>query len=156
MARNAGQCEYVKPDGERCRARAMAGSPLCFFHAPERAAQRAEANRAGGKARSKPATVLPPETPDLPLRSIPDVGAYLAVTLNQTRKGELDARIANSLFYGASVLLRAHADGELALQVEALRAELNEVRGHVRGDVAEGSRADAGGTAAAAANGQSH
>src|SRR4051794_28803146 len=101
------QCGAVKPDGTRCRAPALSGSDCCFFHSPEAAGARAEANRQGGKTRSKGAAVLPAETPDVPLGTVGDVVTFLGRTVNDVRKGALDCKAGNCVGYLSSVLLRA-------------------------------------------------
>ena len=111
------RCEFLKPDGERCKARARPGRPFCIFHDPQCAQQRTEARRRGGQTRSRPAATLPGDTPDLPLKTVGDVTAALAVTINQTRRGELDPKVANSVAYLAGVLLRTL---EVAAQMEQL------------------------------------
>jgi hypothetical protein len=119
-----GQCERLKKDGTRCRAQALPGKSLCCFHDPELAAKRAEGRKRGGQARSKPAVVLPPDTPELPLRTVADVITALGLTINQTRKGELDVKVANAVGYLSGVLLHALKDGELEQRLAALEARL--------------------------------
>ena len=57
------RCGFRKPDGGVCQANATATSGLCFFHDPDRTADRRAAQRAGG-LRSK-AVSLSADTPDL-------------------------------------------------------------------------------------------
>jgi hypothetical protein len=65
--------------------------------------------------------------PDVPLRSVADVVVLLAQSINETRKGQIDAKIANSVAYLASTLLRAL---EL-LGLENLAAEVGELKKQV-------------------------
>lgn len=53
-------CEAIKPDGFRCKARAMEGSSWCYNHHPDHAAERklhaSKGGRRGGRGRpAKPA-----------------------------------------------------------------------------------------------------
>jgi hypothetical protein len=50
-------CEFVMPDGFRCRAGPQRERPYCFAHDPERAAEAAEARRLGGLHRRKEGTI---------------------------------------------------------------------------------------------------
>jgi hypothetical protein len=50
-------CEFVMPDGSRCRAGPQRERPYCFAHAPERAAEAAEARKLGGLRRRKEGTI---------------------------------------------------------------------------------------------------
>jgi hypothetical protein len=73
----------------------------------------------------RPAAVLPPESPDASLATVADVLALLGETVNQVRRGELDAKVANCVCYLASVALRAMVDVDLAARVAALERHLN-------------------------------
>jgi hypothetical protein len=112
------QCRYKKPDGKKCQAHAIAGSEFCFFHDPNRAGDRRVAQQTGG-LRNKSAS-LPPDTPDIEMRSVSDVVALLGVTLNQVRRGQIDPRIANAVGYLSSTLLKALEIGRLEARVSAL------------------------------------
>jgi hypothetical protein len=140
------QCEYTKPDGTRCRARALANGPHCFFHAEETAEARQSARRRGGKTRSKAAAVLPTDTPDVPLATVGDVVSLLAMSINEVRKGAIDAKVANATGYLAGVLLRAMEESELAEQVRQLRDEIERLK-HGDGNLASGGSAAGPGTA---------
>ena len=112
------RCSHVKKDGERCKANTVAGSSSCFFHDPAKAAERTAARKAGGH-RNK-AAVLPPSTPDAMLEDAGDVARIIGETINQVRRGEVDARIANAIGYLSGVLLRALEADELEERLTAL------------------------------------
>lgn len=105
------KCESRKKNGRPCRANAQIGRDTCVFHDPAKAEDGHRARRAGGLTRSRPAAVLPPTTPDHPLAKATDVSKLLADSINQLRRGELDARIANAIGYLASVQLRSFEQG---------------------------------------------
>jgi len=107
----ANKCQFRKKDGKHCSANAQVGKNLCVFHDPAKAADGRRARRAGGINRSRVATVLPPETPDNPLRSTTDVSTLLSESINQVRRGQLDPRVANAVGYLASILLNALDQG---------------------------------------------
>ena len=52
-----GFCAAIKPDGARCKARAMQGSQWCFNHHPDHSEQRQRSATKGGKrgGRGRPA-----------------------------------------------------------------------------------------------------
>ncbi len=114
------RCRRVKPDGSRCQARPRPGRRYCVFHDPELAEQRAEGRKRGGVNRSLPAATLPPDTPDLPLKSVADVAAALAATINQIRTGKLAVNVGNCLGVLAGVLLKAIEGSELEQRIAAL------------------------------------
>ena len=101
------KCEFRKKNGERCRADAQTGKSLCVFHDPARADDGHRARQAGGVHRSHSAAVLSSDTPDHPLGDTNQVSVLLADSINRLRRGQLDPRVANSMGYLASVLLKA-------------------------------------------------
>jgi hypothetical protein len=117
-------CEFVKRGGERCRARPRAGSAFCFFHDPTAAGERRAARRRGGITRSRRAAVLPETEPDAPLNTVADVVSLLGVTINQTRRGQLDVKVANALSSLTNVLLRGISQGDLEQRLAAVEARL--------------------------------
>lgn len=114
------KCRYKRPDGRGCRANAIARSGLCFFHDPERAAERSQAQRAGG-LRNKGAS-LPADTPDCDLNNVGDVVTLLGTTIIQVRRGQVDPRVANSVGYLSGILLKALEVGALEQRVSDLEA----------------------------------
>jgi hypothetical protein len=120
----ADQCQFLKSDGERCKGRAYNG-PFCTFHDPARAQEQRRARQAGGRKRSRPAAVLADLPDDTPLATLGDVTAFLAVVARKTMRGELDARVANSVTQTLFVLLRALEPGE----VEELKSRVQRVEG---------------------------
>jgi hypothetical protein len=117
------RCKATKKDGSPCPVEARP-SGYCWVHDPELARSRARGRREGGKARSKPAAVLPATAPDLPIRTVADVVGLLAESINRTRKGELDPKVGNAVGYLSSVLLRALQDSDLAARLAELREDL--------------------------------
>ena len=101
------RCHFRKKNGKSCSADAQIGKDLCVFHDPAKAADGRRARRAGGINRSQNTTVLPPETPDISLHTIHDVSTLLAESINQVRRGQLDARVANTVGFLAGILVRA-------------------------------------------------
>jgi hypothetical protein len=88
-----------------------------MLHDPAKAAVRQAGRSKGGKASTRQAAVLPEGTPDVALDTVQDVVGLLGATINQVRCGRLDCRVANTLAYLASTLLRALQDGELEKRI---------------------------------------
>jgi hypothetical protein len=117
------RCQHVKADGERCRAAALAGKALCFAHDPDSAGRRREARSAGGRARLKPRTVLPPNTPDVPLKSVADVLAAVEQLFNQVRTGRVDSKVGNCLAVIAGLQLKAIVGEDIERRLAALEQQ---------------------------------
>lgn len=119
-------CQAKTADGSGCQAAALAGSDFCFFHDPDRAADRREANAAGGR-RGRMKT-LDADADDVRVESCRDVVRLLSDTINQVRKGDLDPRVANAIGYLANVLIRAAEQGDLEKRIEDLEAAVQKDR----------------------------
>jgi hypothetical protein len=132
MFGHGGSCQFTRPGGERCRARARAGRDFCFHHDPASAAERREARAAGGRATGRVLAVLPAAEPDETLKTTADVVRLLGQTINQTRRGELDPKVANAVGYLASALLRAIMPDETARQIDELREQIEALKGERR------------------------
>ncbi len=117
-------CNIKKKDGQRCGASARPDTGHCLFHSPEYRDNCRKGRRLGGIERSKKLAVLPPETPDKPLKTIADVTAMLAITTNQVRRGEIDSRIATTVGYLCGLLLKSVEQGVLEQRILALEAVL--------------------------------
>ena len=118
------KCQFRKKDHSRCRANAQPENGLCVFHDPAKAADGQRARRAGGVRRSRPAVVLPADTPDLPMGNVNDVAALLTDSINRLRKGQLDPRVANATGYLTSVLLRALEQGPVEERLARIESTL--------------------------------
>ena len=100
------KCSFQKKNGKRCSADSQVGKTVCVFHDPGKAADGRRARRAGGVSRTRTKAVLPLTTLDSPLATGRDVCGLLAETINQVRKGQIDARIANTIGFLAGILLK--------------------------------------------------
>ena len=52
----ARQCEFIKPNGDKCRAFALTGVAYCWAHDPDKAESRRIASAKGGRAGARPKT----------------------------------------------------------------------------------------------------
>jgi len=105
----AHQCEFVKPNGVRCRANARTAAAHCWFHDPKLARERLRARKRGGIARSHRAATLPPDAPQRSLGTVADVLGLLEEAANEVRTGGLEPKLANCVGYLCSVALNGLA-----------------------------------------------
>ena len=115
------RCQHIKDSGDRCRASALARSGFCFFHDPDRATEREAARRAGGLANRPTVLSVAPRTP---LKTASKVALLIAQTIHQTRRGELDPKVANSVGYLSNILLKALEHENIEEQLELLEGVL--------------------------------
>jgi hypothetical protein len=83
---------------------AMVGSRFCFFHSPAMQKARRAAQQRGGQANGP--AVLPADAADVQLESAKDIAVLLAQTINQARKGQIAPKIAGTIGYLASSLVK--------------------------------------------------
>lgn len=108
------KCQAQKPDGSPCRTAALPSTDFCFFHDPDQADKRREAQSLGGSNRMK---TLDASTPDVQVASCQDVVGLVSDTINQVRKGQLDPRIANAVGYLAGILIKAAEQGDMEKRI---------------------------------------
>lgn len=104
-------CERIKDNGQRCRAISMENSRFCFFHNPAAQKVRKAAQQRGGRANQ--AAVLPADAVDVQLESARDIAILLAQIINQTRRGQIGPKVASTIGYLASSLVRVLETGEV-------------------------------------------
>jgi hypothetical protein len=110
VSKTKNRCSHQTKDGVPCNATPQAGKPYCFFHDPERAEDRTAARRQGGLTSiGKFAPVVPPNLPQLSLKTPEDVGRLYEETINHVRQGQMDLRTANVIRSLAAGLLRTLA-----------------------------------------------
>ena len=107
------QCEFRKQDGKRCRANALRDAALCISHNPAAADVKRAAVRKGGRNR-RTRRRAPKVAAALSIRTIDDVKHLLFRTLEELRKGALDADVARSIGYLAGVATKVGETVELA------------------------------------------
>ncbi len=113
------QCETIRLSGEQCKAQALPGRPLCFAHDPENRARADDARRRGGANRAntvRAARRIPKDMGDLVKRLLEAVDAV--------ERGDLDHRRATAMASLAGAVVRVYEVGELALEVKALREQV--------------------------------
>jgi hypothetical protein len=96
-----------------------------LHHDPEREADRREFRRKGGKARKR--ATVPSEGEDFRLESVADVVALLGKSINETRKGVIDVKVANAVGYLGTVLLRALESADLEERLARLEEMMKEM-----------------------------
>jgi hypothetical protein len=115
LASESKRCGATSKNGQQCRALALAGSPFCFSHAPERAQERAEARKRGGFNSSTAARLqrLIPAR----LISIYDV---LEASLLEVHDGKLEPARATAMAAISRAMVTILTAGELEERLRAV------------------------------------
>jgi hypothetical protein len=120
------KCSFIKPDGEKCEAWAMADSEFCYFHNPDISeTEKKEIQSKGGQANK--IKVLEPLEP-ITLKEGGDVILLLEDTINKVRTGEIDLKVANCIGYLAGHLMKAIETTKLEGRVEIIERVILEKR----------------------------
>ncbi len=100
-------CTAMKKSGGPCKSPAVDGTGRCFWHSPDIGPDiKRAAARKGGLVATRGRTVLPQDAPDIMLTSPEAALAALQHNASLTRRGELDAKIANSVAYQIGVAVK--------------------------------------------------
>jgi hypothetical protein len=122
------QCAATKRNGQPCAAYAVAGGDFCFWHDPDRQADRDAACSRGGKARHGRAIGTTGAGDSVALSTVADVVCILRDTIRDCLALENSIARARTMGYLAGMAVRALEVSELEARVEALERTLK-VRG---------------------------
>lgn len=127
-----GRCSAIKPNGERCKGRAMEGSEWCWNHDPAHAAEHRRHGSRGGKrgGRGRPVAELA-EVKEL----LADLTARVLGEGDEEKLATGPAAVANQLI---NTRLRA-------IELERKMKETDELEARI--EALEQGRGDAGGAA---------
>lgn len=108
-------CAATRKDGRACDLRIVADSGYCWAHNPAYA----EARRRGGqnKARTRRAEKLVPST-------LRPVLATLLDVLEETRRGELDPKIAGAVASVAGAIVKVYSSATVEQQIADLQDQV--------------------------------
>ena len=117
------QCEKNKRDGNQCLARARSGHKYCALHAePGKAAE------LGGKGGRRRVVYSPDGLKEFAApRTATDLRDLLAQSIIEIRAGKLDPKLANSISYLGTGLLRAIEIADIQARLESLEREQRRV-----------------------------
>jgi hypothetical protein len=111
------RCTAIKPDGERCKGRAMEGSEWCWNHDPAHLDAHRRHGSRGGKRGGR----------GRPVAELARLGARFEELADMVLRGEVDradGAVAGQLLNGARACTR---DGLKAREVEELEQRLDEL-----------------------------
>lgn len=122
----------------QCQGSTIAGKPCqmpagsdgwCFNHRPDSRAKEAreEARRRGGQV-GKACTLTPDEV-SVDFRTTQDVTELLSSICEWVLTGRLDPKTSNAIVYAASAALRSLDQGDIEQKLDALRAEIDSLKG---------------------------
>jgi hypothetical protein len=120
MVENRG-CQYVMPDGRKCRSSPLRGEDFCLFHSPDHEEEATEARRLGGLRRRKEKT-LAGAYEFQGLSSVPDIRRLLEIATMDTLALENSVARARTLAYLGQTALRCLEVGELEERLAMLEA----------------------------------
>ena len=117
-------CHFIKPGGQPCQASPMAGAPYCFWHAPDRSADVAEAGRLGGLRRKREKTVADTYAFE-GIASVPDIRRVVEVAIVDTLALDNTVGRNRTLAYLCMVAIKLLETGELEERVATLEGAIH-------------------------------
>lgn len=111
------QCTYIKTNKQPCKAHAMKDSEFCFTHNPETRDEHAQAVVLGGLSSSRKDSV---DLPAIDVRQPNGVVNLLEETINGVRDGSIPPKVASTIGYLASHLLKAIESADLDKRLEVI------------------------------------
>ncbi|PIV12867.1 MAG: hypothetical protein COS47_00185 [Candidatus Nealsonbacteria bacterium CG03_land_8_20_14_0_80_36_12] len=119
-------CQFVKPSGEQCKAKALDNDEFCFFHSKneEVVQSRKQAASKGGRSNKKVEYMQGP----IKINSTSEIIDLYEKTVNDLRTGKIDIRRANSIAYICNSMLKAFEQRDILAKLQTLETVLN-VRG---------------------------
>jgi len=119
-------CQFVKPSGEQCKAKALDNDEFCFFHSKneEVVQSRKQAASKGGRSNKKVECTQDP----IKINSTSEIIDLYEKTVNDLRTGKIDIRRANSIAYICNSMLKAFEQRDILAKLQTLETVLN-VRG---------------------------
>lgn len=125
-------CASLRKDGKPCEAFAVHGSAFCFHHDPGKAAERAAARSAGGKARHgrqvKQPGGLADKVGDRQFRTLADMVILVEIAARSTLNLENSVARNRCLGYLARCWADLYQAGELEERLAALERTVQEER----------------------------
>ena len=129
-------CEFVKKDGERCRAAPIHGASLCFRHHPDYAIAAVDASRLGGSRHKRELRIEAVYAVN-GLASVLDIRRVLEVAV-------IDALALENSLARSRVLIFATVAAAKLLEVGELEARLKTIEAALGPRLAGGSAPDPG------------
>lgn len=115
-------CKATKADGTPRQAAALVDSDHCFFHAPDKAAARLEAQSDGG--RQNGIQTLDSSAPRIHIHNSKDVMVLLSETIGLVLAAQVDPRTATAVGYLANLYLKASERNALEERLERIERAL--------------------------------
>jgi hypothetical protein len=113
-------CQGTRKDGAPCGSQVLADGTHCYMHAPGIDQQRTEARQRGGHSKAnhvRLAKLMP--------ASLAPVLHQLLEALDETRRGEMDPRIAGGLAALAGAIVKVYGAATVEQQIQDLQDQVD-------------------------------
>jgi hypothetical protein len=113
------RCEYKNDEGLQCNAHALRDEKFCYFHSDF--GKLMESTSKGGSANKR----IQKPLKAVAIKNSKDLVGLIAITINELRKGKIEAREANCIGYLSGHFLKAYDNAELVKRLEKLEEIAN-------------------------------
>ena len=114
------QCEFIKSDGNRCKARPIKGSGFCFRHNPDMVEEKLNASQRGGLNRRLQGVY----GQEVTLKEPEDIKVFLGKVINAIWTGKAPAQLGSSMGFLARCWLDAHDSAEVDKRIIEIEKRL--------------------------------
>jgi hypothetical protein len=129
-------CLGKTQNGEPCGSHARSGSDFCYFHDPASGRQRREAQRKGGRNRSR-VEAIPSPPCNFDSNDPSKIGDFLNLVVNRLVNGQMEAKVAYAVGYILNIALKLKEVRQVDEQIpQAKRFQSNDRADGFPGDFA--------------------
>lgn len=128
------QCKERKSDGRSCKAQALAGSSLCYFHNPTSATARRDAQSRGGsngsRDLSRPLAHSPVASPhpEFKTDSLEGIQQLIDFGINEMARGRWHAKNVHASCHAIQMALRVFELRDLKPQLDRIEQQVQALR----------------------------
>jgi len=117
------QCEFIKSDGNRCKARPIKGSGFCFRHNPDMVEEKLNASQRGGLNRRLQGVY----GQEIVLKEAEDIKNFLGKVINAIWTGNAPTQLGSSVGFLARCWLDAHDAADTDKRINEIEKKLEKV-----------------------------
>jgi hypothetical protein len=114
------ECEFIKPNGEKCEAQAIKDDIYCFAHSnkPVIIEKRTEAKSLGGRNGKK--QMLTPSESTIEVKTHKDALILLEQTINDVRQNKIAVNQANCIGYLCNIMAKIFEQQQIETRLAVL------------------------------------
>ncbi len=110
------QCNFIKPDKTRCKAKAIQNDSYCFWHSEKMKEKRTQAVHDGGKSPKRSYG----RDDEVAITNTQDVLKLIEQTINDLRRNKTSTKLATAIGYLSGIALKTIEQGDIEKRLEVI------------------------------------